>query len=160
MSTKSSNSVVLIGDGPSKSKYIYDPFENRDIAVVNGAMYSFMGKVDYWYTLHPTVFFDKHSENIKCRRIGIGPRTKGTLEFEQVTGTRLFPMCGSSSRFAAEQLLEVEGYEKLYLYGVDLDVEPYKHYREHWRELIDKHKDKLIDHSIDGWIQRRIDDTR
>jgi len=153
--------VTLIGGGPSKHEILhqYDTIEG-DVAVVNGVMHEWKGSADYWFTLHPTVYFlDKDEREYTCRKVGVGPRTRGTSFFEAVSGKRLYPKCGTSARFAAERLLDCESYEQIHIYGVDLDGD-YKNYRAHWNELIDKHKDKIIDHSVDKWIQRRIDATR
>jgi len=152
--------VILIGDGPSKHKILHQASSiKEDVAVVNAVMYQWKGRSHYWYTLHPSVFFlEEERGKFTARMIGEGQRTRGTALFEKVN-ERLYPGCGSSSRFAAERLLNVEGYKKIHIYGVDLEGS-YERYRHHWTELLKEHSDKIIDHSMSGWMERIMHDTK
>ena len=152
--------VTLIADGPSKEKVFNNPdsyIRESTIVVVNDVGNQWTDRIDYWFSLHPEIFFSEENYKSKETRVGWRGDGKGYIRLEY----RVFPE-GSSSLFALENCFEMLGAEEVHLYGVDLDdvkssggENTYNKFRKFWKPAVKAYGDKMVDHSYTQWLAER-----
>jgi hypothetical protein len=125
------DSVVLIGDGPSKEN-VNLVEKNIPVAVVNEAGYWYDSDISYWISLHPQNF-GKHL--LKRKKNGYNCSNIYFISTSRIRNPKIcyYPSeygCGSSSLYALN-VLENLGYKTIYIYGIDL-TDRYKVFRPYW----------------------------
>ncbi len=128
--------VVLIGDGPSKRKYLDDPrlLKGCSVAVINRAYLQVQEKPDYWISMHPCLFREyRDGEELGVTKC-IGWRWTKDIDVPYTVITARNVQGGGSALLSVEILLSM-GYKEIHMYGIDLDTTEYKGYRNNWWQL-------------------------
>ena len=150
---KCHGSVTLLGDGPTLQYAIDNPgLIKTPVAAINKAGVRYPGKMDYWLSLHAEYFalwrnrrkkagFD--IEGIKF----IGHRVPAKPEVIRSTNHL---KAGGGSALYAVQTLELMGFDRIHVIGVDLIGEKYEIFRPSFK--VDDYKIKITAHS--GFLKR------
>ena len=143
--------VYLIADGPSKKRILRwkERIRGKPVAFVNRSFYDWGCRGSYWFSLHPEEFFQPKYVGV-TRQISGGLYQKEDSFYE----TNEWNKWGTTSLFAAEYLIEKEKFDKVIMYGVDLDHGYYLKYRsEEWGEFYKKYMGRIIDKSYTQWLR-------
>lgn len=128
--------VVLLGDGPSKRKYLDDPrpLKGCSLAVLNMVYPQVPTKPDYWITQHPCLFREYRDDEELGVTQCIGWRWTKDVDVPYILIKDRQVQGGGSALFAVETLLGM-GYKEVHMYGIDLNTTEYKGYRLNWWQL-------------------------
>ncbi len=153
--------AVIIGMGPSKEDIIknYKFAEYRDVALVNRAGYEWKWPAKWWVTYHAEClerwWFKREAMGYPMEGmtsiVSANKRVKlGNIPNFNITAqVRGLNMGGTSSLCAAMVLLDM-GYERVHLFGVDLDGMMRSKDRKFWKIL---KGEALVFHG-DDWFHR------